>query len=561
MKTIPAYEKELYDEIAGIRAKVLELKNNRTKYISSRQVYAIYDEFLDRLHELLLTRKDEELKGITLALPNATDVLVDEIWSILLLCFVTCGLTKFAPATYLSLLTVYKLLGHLRACQVYTMDDLEPIRKRLEDIKDIIVQLEEKRHAEEHEEAEAEGASAAKHRTEELLLLRNKWNKCMGALTELENIFKTFPPDLEPIYLELVVVRKQLLNLLTAAGSQLQAVLLVVPGTLNGDVGAQLEDLKVRLHKIELLRTPEGKFPSRAPEEAQANLTMVLNGLLDDCNNFIHDLEIQHQNPDISNLFQNLSIKGGSLVQEFETLYTRLIKIKLTLENLMVTRRWTMRETDLYNYAQQLKLIDDERLAKLAQTLGPDDSDHRRLNMILLYMLRRCYLLIYKLLESLEPVSESLQPILNQLSTVRRCLLEIKRIDGLSKLKELYPYQFKLASLDNLRQDGKFYVNGTIPEGQGLLNALLAECFDIMDELKIELEEKEETEEINDDASSTRDSVAHDDLTDEDDIQTDDEVELKRKRYVGLTEADYDRDSDSCVSDFSDLEYEGNDYY
>lgn len=181
--------------------------------------------------------------------------------------------------------------------------------------------------------------------------------------------------------------------------------------------------------------------------------------------------------------------------------------------------------------------------------------------MILLYMLRRCYLLIYKLLESLEPVSESLQPILNQLSTVRRCLLEIKRIDGLSKLKELYPYQFKLASLDNLRQDGKFYVNGTIPEGQGLLNALLAECFDIMDELKIELEEKEETEEINDDASSTRDSVAHDDLTDEDDIQTDDEVELKRKRYVGLTEADYDRDSDSCVSDFSDLEYEGNDYY
>ena len=69
--------------------------------------------------------------------------------------------------------------------------------------------------------------------------------------------------------------------------------------------------------------------------------------------------------------------------------------------------------------------------------------------------------------------------------------LELKRVDGLNNLKELYPFQFKLASLDNLRQDGKFIVDGSIPEGQGTLNALLAECFDIVQELKIELEEKE----------------------------------------------------------------------
>ena len=85
---------------------------------------------------------------------------------------------------------------------------------------------------------------------------------------------------------------------------------------------------------------------------------------------------------------------------------------------------------------------------------------------MILFLLRRCYGLVYKLLESSEPVSESLTPIHNQLQTVKRCLLELKRVDGLNNLKELYPFQFKLASLDNLRQDGKFIVDGSIPEGQ-----------------------------------------------------------------------------------------------
>lgn len=37
-----------------------------------------------------------------------------------------------------------------------------------------------------------------------------------------------------------------------------------------------------------------------------------------------------------------------------------------------------------------------------------------------------------------------------------------------------------------MRVDGKFIVNGDIPEGQGRLNALLAECFDICYELRTE---------------------------------------------------------------------------
>ena len=71
-----------------------------------------------------MTRKDEELKGITLNLPNTNDLITDDIFQLLSLCFVTCGLTKFAPATYSSLSTVMKLLNHLKECKVYTVEDL-----------------------------------------------------------------------------------------------------------------------------------------------------------------------------------------------------------------------------------------------------------------------------------------------------------------------------------------------------------------------------------------------------------------------------------------------------
>ena len=42
-----------------------------------------------------------------------------------------------------------------------------------------------------------------------------------------------------------------------------------------------------------------------------------------------------------------------------------------------------------------------------------------------------------------------------------------------------------------MRVDGKFLVGSEIPEGQGSVNALLAECFDLAYELRVEAEEPE----------------------------------------------------------------------
>ena len=49
----------------------------------------------------------------------------------------------------------------------------------------------------------------------------------------------------------------------------------------------------------------------------------------------------------------------------------------------------------------------------------------------------------------------------------------------------LIVYQlWQLASIDNMRVDGKFMVGRDIPEGQGRVNSLLAECFEIVGDLR-----------------------------------------------------------------------------
>lgn len=614
---MPSYEKPCYEAFQLIHKQILEVKNNRNKYINSKQVYQIYYEFLSQLHELSVTRKDEELKGIKLQIPNSNDVKIDDIWQLLSLCFVTCGLIKFAPATYSSLSTVHKLLDHLQECQVYTLDDLKPIRVRLDEIRQIITQSEEKQE----EDDDDEGDTAYVYHVEERMLLRNKLNKCYQLYNQLEANFKNIPPDLEVTYNDLILLRKLLLNYFTleesASGTSQSRPKVATIQSLN--------ELKHKLKEINAKRDPDdGRFISQVatPDELES-IQVVLNGLFDDCQNLIQDLYIRDNNDDVTDLFQAMSLKDASIQDEkyksflenSYKLYQQLIDLKSKLENLMVTRRWTMRETDLYSFQQSLKSIDQERLqlindlASLSVTeVGGNELTSntpsvsppliKRIELLLLYLLRRCYSLIYKLLESSEPVSESLQPIHNQLSTVKRCLLDIRRINGLNNLRELYPFQMKLALIDVKRIDGKFEVNGQVPEGQGTLNALLEECYDIVHELKIELEEMEDDDENDDDdddersirigglgtpvlqagpsglggsvgnIASNNNSTVNFFRKGELGAQLDfDDIETKRKRFAGFKEADYDSDSfnedeeDDEDSFSSDEEYESNDYY
>ncbi|KAG1221075.1 hypothetical protein G6F68_021025 [Rhizopus microsporus] len=86
--------------------------------------------------------------------------------------------------------------------------------------------------------------------------------------------------------------------------------------------------------------------------------------------------------------------------------------------------------------------------------------------IVLEFLLHKCYRMIFVLLSESVPVSEALTPVYNQLTSVRQCLLAVKNINAPCSIEELYPYQMKLSSIDDMRKDGKFYDDtGNIPEG------------------------------------------------------------------------------------------------
>lgn len=183
--------------------------------------------------------------------------------------------------------------------------------------------------------------------------------------------------------------------------------------------------------------------------------------------------------------------RQGKIDERFREPYERLVEIRNQLDRLSVTQAWSLRETDLFQYQRKLDRIDEARVdGNFVDALGqPADLHAQR---TLLYLIRRSYAYIYALLISSEPVSEALLPIFNQLQTLRRCLIEVKESGGVSNTRELYPYSMKLNSIDNMRVDGKFYVGSDIPEGQASINALLAECYDLVYDLRTSLVERED---------------------------------------------------------------------
>lgn len=93
-----------------------------------------------------------------------------------------------------------------------------------------------------------------------------------------------------------------------------------------------------------------------------------------------------------------------------QPIYDRLSELRAQLERLVLTHRWSLRSTDLYNYQMTLQEIDGMRKnGKWVDTEGNKPEGQ----LVLLYLLRRCYGLCYRLMASSEPVSEELVPIAN----------------------------------------------------------------------------------------------------------------------------------------------------
>jgi hypothetical protein len=223
-----------------------------------------------------------------------------------------------------------------------------------------------------------------------------------------------------------------------------------------------------------------------------------------------------------------------------EVQYDRLCEMRAQLERLVLTHRWTLRETDLYNFQVSLqeidhmrvdgKFVDAEGNKAEGQTVrfldGATYAKHgfrpvcicsggvvRDACLAPLQLKRKPDGLIYRLMASSEPISEELMPIANvrgltrpetsglfppqKLSTIKRCctcgcptssslifacpVTEISRFGGPYSPRDLYPYALALNQIDSLRKDGKFMArDGSVPEGQAIVTSNLAECYEML---------------------------------------------------------------------------------
>jgi len=254
-----------------------------------------------------------------------------------------------------------------------------------------------------------------------------------------------------------VIIRRQLVTL--GAKEKLQR--------------AELKPLVEELRNIDSKRV-DGKFlgPGGTFPTSQA----ICSSLLEECFDITQEIKAQDESKNVSTFLKPI--------------YDRLSEIRKELESLALTHRWSLRETDLWNYTLSLQEIDkmrvDGKFVDLDRNVPPGQY-------VLLYLLRRCYGILYQLLSSSEPVSEELMPMANKLSAVKKCLNEVLKYGGLFSPRDLYPYQLALYQIDSLRKDGKFIsADGTIPEGQGIVMAHLNECHELVEMLKETMNEETE---------------------------------------------------------------------
>ncbi|KAH7149157.1 hypothetical protein B0J13DRAFT_298678 [Dactylonectria estremocensis] len=445
-------ERVILDRLTVVRDQLLLLKQDRTNYIRTQDVMPLFDETMEQVKELNIVRAETGDNQ-----ENRLDKVLESCFQLLSLFYLTIGRNNEAPATYALTSTVKRLLDHLVEADLYSSKDLGSIQTTLEGLAHSIQQG-SKEHVPEKQPPPYM-----------LTLLSNRVKLCQATLAKLQTRVERIPEPLLSTHQKLVSI--------------LRAVALA--NTKSKFSTSEVKKLRQQIVEIGD-RYNGGKFTSE-------------------------DGTVVAGSEEVRELYQRclkwsdiVLERKGVVADQWRPTYDVLVGIRNDLEKLSLTQAWSLRETDLYDFQRQLDRFDESRQNGnwLDDKSRPADLWTQR---TLLYLIRRSYAYIYSFMLASEPVSEALLPIYNQLQTLKRCLVEVKKSGGVSSVRELYPYSMKLNSLDNMKVDGKFVVNGDIPEGQGSVSELLAECFDLNYELRVAAEEGDspEVDSENEDGSKT----------------------------------------------------------
>ncbi|OJJ47499.1 hypothetical protein ASPZODRAFT_114257 [Penicilliopsis zonata CBS 506.65] len=419
-------EQPILERLLRTRDSLLLLKQDKSSYIKSRDVLPLYEEVIAEVEKLNAVRKEQDERVAR----NRLDYVLDDCFQLISLLFLTIGKNNEAPAVYSLTTTVQRLLDHLEEAGFYGAKDLSSVTKTLQNMYST---LDRGRNT---------------YSPALLTFLESRMRHCQTSLDKLQKGLTGLSP-------ELLSTHETLISILRSTSAA---------NTRSKFSTSEVKALQEQLKKI-ASTMKDGKFVS-----ADGTLLAGQEGvkmLMERCQAWT-EIVLERQ---------------GKIDERFRDQYERLVEIRNQLDRLSVTQAWSLRETDLFGYQRKLDRIDEARSnGNFVDAEGHLADIHAQ--RTLLYLIRRSYGYIYALLISSEPVSEALLPVYNQLQTLRRCLVEVKESGGVSNSRELYPYSMKLNSIDNMRVDGKFYVGTDIPEGQGSVNALLAECYDFVWELR-----------------------------------------------------------------------------
>ncbi|KAL9933776.1 hypothetical protein V8E36_007434 [Tilletia maclaganii] len=394
---------------------------------------------------------------------NRVDTTLNDVFALLSLFFLTIGKSRESPALFSQLSCMKQLLDNLAESGIYTETDLKPFADRLKELREIIIR----------------DAEAGRSPVQLSKLMLRKLEGCERVLHDLQGTLSVLSVELLPIHQRLISVRRQI----AAAAAKPKPV------------RTSIKQLQEELRKIDSKRV-DGKFLGPGGSSVPAGQA-ILVGILEECFEICHDI----------------TVRNDEVPMELQPIYDRLVEIKAQLEHLVLTHRWTLRETDLWNYQVSLKEIDRLRVnGKFVDSEGKQPEGQ----LVLLYLLRRCYGLIYRLVASSEPISEELMPISNKLSTVQKCLKEVSKYGGPFTMRDLYPYRLALHQIDSLRavpsgDSGKEGVkkwlgrDGSVPEGQAILRAQYEEVEQTIEEM---LNRQEDDDEEEYDEAADEDAIA-----------------------------------------------------
>ena len=102
MQEVPKAEQPVLEKLIQLRQRLVLLNKDRTKYIKSQDVLAIYDQLIEEVEKLNNIRQqpihhDEE---------NRVDIVLDDVFQLLSLCFMAAGKNFSSPSVYVQAATI-----------------------------------------------------------------------------------------------------------------------------------------------------------------------------------------------------------------------------------------------------------------------------------------------------------------------------------------------------------------------------------------------------------------------------------------------------------------------